>query len=223
MSVAAVKEELMKMPELPRLMGELASALEEERQRRQNFYEWVDENKKVEFINGEIIEHSPVADEHSTTFNFLSRSVTIHVDFNDLGGVRLEKAMVSLTRNDYEPDLCFWLKHVSDLFKMGQTHYPAPNWVCEILSKGTEVTDRTTKFNDYALHGVQEYWIVDPRKQIIEQYLLDEENSEYYLFKKLGVSDSIESVVIKNFRIPVLAIFNKEANNKAIADLIQQK
>lgn len=223
MSTAAVKETLMKMPELPRLMGELASALEEERQRRQNFYEWVDESKKVEFINGEIIEHSPVAEEHSTTFNFLSRSVTIHVDFNDLGGVRLEKAMVSLTRNDYEPDLCFWLKHVSDFFKMGQTHYPAPNWICEILSKGTETTDRTTKFNDYAIHGVQEYWIVDPRKQIIEQYLLDEEGAEYYLYKKLGVGDSIESLVIKNFKIPVLAIFNKEANNKAIADLIQQK
>ncbi len=223
MSTAAVKEALMKMPELPRLMGELASALEEERQRRQDFYEWDDENKKVEFINGEIVEHSPVPEEHSTTFNYLSTSLTIHVDFNDLGGVRLEKAMVSLTRNDYEPDLCFWLKHISDFFKMGQTHYPAPNWVCEILSKGTEATDRTTKFKDYALHGVQEYWIVDPRKQIIEQFLLDEEGAEYYLYKKLGVADSIESIVIKNFKIPVLSIFDKEANNKTIADLIRQK
>ena len=223
MSVTAIKEALMKMPELPRLMGELASALEEERQRRQDFYEWDDENKKVEFINGEIIKHSPVPEEHSTTFNYLSTSLTIHVDFNDLGGVRLEKAMVSLTRNDYEPDLCFWLKHISDFFKMGQTHYPAPNWVCEILSKGTEATDRTTKFKDYALHGVQEYLIVDPRKQIIEQFLLDEEEAEYYLYKKLGVADSIESIVIKDFKIPVLAIFDKEANNKTIADLIRQK
>jgi Uma2 family endonuclease len=223
MSVAAIKKELMKMPELPRLISELASALEDERQRRQNFYKWVDENKKVEFINGEIIEHSPVADEHSTTFNYLSRSVTIHVDFNDLGGVRLEKAMVSLTRNDYEPDLCFWLKNMADLFKVGQTHYPAPNWVCEILSKGTEERDRTTKFDDYALHGVYEYWIVDPRLKTIEQYLLDEETDSYFLFKKLGVGDTIESKVIKGFKIPVLAIFDKEANNNAIADLIQKK
>ena len=73
MSVATVKAELMRMTNLPVLVGELASALEEERQKRQAFYEWVDENMKIEFINGEIIEHSPVADEHSVTFNFLTK------------------------------------------------------------------------------------------------------------------------------------------------------
>ena len=222
MNVATIKKELLKIPELPRLVGELASALEEEHQRRQTFYDWVDENSKVEFINGEIIEHSPVTDEHSTTFNYLSTTLNVHNNFNDLGGVRLEKAMVSLSRNDYEPDLCFWLKSVADYFKKGQTHYPAPNWICEILSKGTEDRDRTIKFDDYAAHGVQEYWIVDPRLQTIEQYLLDEEQAEYSLHKKLGIGDNIESIIIKGFKIPVLSIFDKEANNKVIADLIQK-
>ena len=220
MSFATVKAQLMKMSDLPLLMGELASELEKERQNRQDFYEWVDENKKVEFINGEIIEHSPVAEEHSVTFNFVTKYLNTLVDFDDLGGVRSEKAMVSLTRNDYEPDICFWLKHMSDTFKQGQTHYPAPDWICEILSKGTEEKDRNIKFKDYAAHGVKEYWLIDPRKKIVEQYLLKPHSAEFELYKKLGIDDTISSKVIKGFKIPILAIFDKDANNAAMADLV---
>ncbi len=220
MSVASVKAELMKMPDLPQLMGELASALEQERLKRQVFYEWVDENKKVEFINGEIIEHSPVADEHSEIFNFASRAIGTYVDFNNLGKMRGEKAMVSLTRNDYEPDICFWRKEISDNFDNSQTHYPAPDWICEILSKGTKLRDKGVKFRDYAAHGVKEYWIIDPRRKTIEQFVLPKNSNEYELFKKLGIGDMIESISIHGFKIMVESLFDKEKNNDAMRNLI---
>ena len=70
--------------------------------------------------------------------------------------------MISLTRNDYEPDICYFNKEKSQHFTDDQLLFPAPDLVVEVLSKSTEQTDRTIKFKDYENHNVLEYWIIHP-------------------------------------------------------------
>lgn len=42
-----------------------------------------------------------------------------------------------------------------------------PAWVAEVVSKRGEVRDYQTKREEYLVHGVREYWIVDPaRRQV---------------------------------------------------------
>jgi Uma2 family endonuclease len=80
--------------------------------------------------------------------------------------------------------------------------FPAPDFVVEILSKGTARKDKGIKKEDYALHGVKEYWIIDPIKQTIEQYLLiNLTDTEYFppyiyirLLKKSGEKKSGKKV-----------------------------
>jgi Uma2 family endonuclease len=48
----------------------------------------------------------------------------------------------------------------------------APNLVVEILSPSTSDLDHTLKKELYERFGVQEYWIVDPFEQIVEQWVL---------------------------------------------------
>jgi Uma2 family endonuclease len=48
----------------------------------------------------------------------------------------------------------------------------APNLVVEILSPSTSELDHTLKKELYERSGVQEYWIVDPFEQNIEQWIL---------------------------------------------------
>ncbi len=55
----------------------------------------------------------------------------------------------------------------------------APNLVVEILSHSTSELDRTVKKELYERAGVQEYWIVDPYEQSIQQWVL--ENGKYSL------------------------------------------
>ena len=219
-SIATVRQQLFQLPMLPKLMVEFANDLELERQKRNAFYEWVTPNMKVEFINGAIIEHSPATEGHNEISSYVSRITSIYTDAQDLGVVRYEKAMISLTRNDYEPDIAFWEKSKAEKFKATQTHYPAPDWVVEILSQSTAKRDRGVKFDDYAAHGIQEYWIIDSKKKIVEQYFLEGES--YKLHKKLGMEDHIESKVIKDFSISVAAIFDKEANREALLQILSK-
>jgi Uma2 family endonuclease len=42
----------------------------------------------------------------------------------------------------------------------------------EVLSPGSERTDRRDKFKQYAMGGVKNYWIVDPKQCTVEAYVL---------------------------------------------------
>lgn len=180
--------------------------LDQENKKRVEFRNLVHENVNAELINGEIIYHSPVKRKHWRVSTRLTTRLSNHVEKNNLGEVGVEKVMIELTRNDYEPDIVFFNMEKSIQFTDNQLLFPAPDFIVEILSDSTAKYDRNEKFIDYAAHGVSEYWIVDPEIEIIEQYL--SENGAFTLFQKLH-SGQLESKVIKGFAIDLADIFSK--------------
>jgi Uma2 family endonuclease len=147
--------------------------------------------------------------------------LSIYASFKKLGLVGTEKVMITLTRNDYEPDIVFFSSEKAGAFTDEQVLFPAPDFIVEILSKKTAVTDRGIKKDDYAAHGVSEYWIIDPVKQRIEQYILATGSSTYFPAKVHQYGDVIESTVIPGFSIPVRAAFEEEANLEAMQALMR--
>jgi Uma2 family endonuclease len=196
-------------PQMPQYIVTLNSLWNEEQKKRKQFYGEMDESRKMEFIEGEIIVHSPAKDRHIMAQMNLAKILSTFVINNKLGLIRVEKALVKLTRNDFEPDICFFNKTVSKKINGDTMFYPSPNFVVEILSKSTEKTDRGIKFSDYAIHDVKEYWIIDSGKKVIEQYLLVK--GRYELAVKIK-SGAIECSVLKGLNIPVAAIFNEVKN-----------
>lgn len=197
-------EEIMHAPNLRALIDELEKAWNDEQKRRHEFWANIDENAKAEFIMGEIIYHSPIYGRHWRASTRISRRLIPYVYDRDLGEVAYEKVMIRLTRNDYEPDICFWQKERTLDFGQKQSAFPAPNFIVEILSDSTRHRDYGVKMTDYALHNVQEYWIVDTENNSIEQYLLN--NKSYELAQKLK-DGTLTSAVITGFQIPVKEIF----------------
>jgi Uma2 family endonuclease len=210
-------EQALQMPDAVLFAQKLESALKAEQKKRRHFYEIVEENKKMEFINGEIIFQSPVKLQHNNATSLLCVLMKTFVAKHKLGFVGVEKILISLTRNDYEPDLCFFDKKKSKSFTKKQMQFPAPDFVVEVLSDSTEKYDRETKFQDYAAHGVQEYWIIDAEKETVEQYFLQNEKYELLLKAKDG---KIESVVLTDFKIPIQSIFDEQSNLATLATLI---
>ncbi len=206
-------DKILELPEAPVLLDQLRSALAEEQKRRLHFYEHVSEMEKSEFINGEVIVHSPVKKEHNEVSGNLYKIIDTYVVEHDLGFVGIEKILIQLTRNDYEPDLCFFRKEKAKGFKKGQQFFPEPDLVVEVLSKGTEKRDRGIKFEDYGKHQVEEYWIIDPRKETLEQYHLKKGN--YDLVHK-SATGLLKSFVLKGLEIPVETIFDKKKTHQFV-------
>lgn len=218
MSVAEIQKGIMAMPHAFVVLQRLQDALDKEKELREQFYQIIEENHKVEFINGRIIFHNPSQKKHQDVVGNLIKLVPTFVDIHNLGWVGFYDIMVSLTRNDYEPDVCFWKQSRAKDFTQDQMQFPAPDLVVEVLSKSTANNDRTTKYDDYEAHGVKEYWIIDPTKQTIEQYVLSHKKYEL-IFK--GKEGTLECVAVKNFKIPVKAIFDKRLTNKVLIELLK--
>lgn len=200
----------------------LQNAMADENRRRQEFREWITEDVKAEFINGETVIHSPVRRRHWKASSYLSTLLNVYARLKNAGEVGVEKTMIALTRNDYEPDLVFFSKEKADAFTEEQVLFPAPDFVVEILSKKTAATDRGTKKEDYAAHGIREYWIVDPTRQRIEQYILPTGSDTYFPAKVHQYGEFIESHAIPGFDIPVAAVFDETANVEALQELMKK-
>jgi Uma2 family endonuclease len=211
-------EQVLQRPDAYLFIDQLQAALEMEKATRRHFYEVVDENQKMEFINGEIVFHSPVKRWHNKATGYIYQILDAYVRRQRLGDVGIEKLLVSLTRNDYEPDVCFWNTEKASQFDDEQMQFPAPDLVAEVLSPSTAKNDRGVKFDDYESHGVQEYWIVDPEKQVVEQYVL--ENGQYELRLKAG-EGMIRCEAIAGLQFSIRAMFDEAENATVLARLWQ--
>ena len=212
-------EQFLRSPKMEIYLQQINAARAEESVARQRFLDEIVEDDKAEFINGQIAMHSPVQLAHANCSSALYVLVKAFVQSHTLGKVGYEKLMVSLTRNDYEPDLCFWKTSTSATFAPDQMRFPAPDWIVEVLSPSTEAIDRGIKFEDYAAHGVAEYWIIDSEKQTVEQYELA--NGIYELVVK-STNGLIRSKAISGFDIPIVSIFNETENMKTLRAILSQ-
>ena len=216
-------EKILARPDAQILIDRVSHLLLSEKQKRDSFREWLDEDKKAEFINGEIIMHSPVKKKHWATSGNLTFLLEFFIRMNDLGKVAVEKALIALTRNDYEPDICFFSKEKAASFTDDQMIFPAPDFVVEILSKSTAKKDKGIKHQDYAAHGIREYWIIDPNRKSIDQYILIGDETEYLPAKTFSYDEDIKSFVIEGFEIPVATIFDEDVNYEILQNLLSKK
>jgi Uma2 family endonuclease len=214
----AIKAQLFRSPRLPLYARQLQAWMETEQARREQFYREMSETQKTEFINGEVIVHSPVRLCHTIASRNLLILSSTYVQKRALGLVGHEKMLITLTRNDYEPDICYFGVEKAQTFTLQQIKFPAPDFVAEILSPGTKDNDRGIKFEDYALHGVCEYWIIDPEQEFVEQYFLKGEIYELHVRAMTGV---LESIAISGFVIPVRAIFDEAEQFAALQSLLE--
>ena len=59
----------------------------------------------------------------------------------------------------------------------------APDFVAEVLSPSSEKRDRIVKYRKYKNAGVREYWIVDPRAEMVTVHRLDSEETSVYSYQ----------------------------------------
>lgn len=200
---------LLQSPRLPDYIRELTDFFNAEQERRSEFYKTMRDDEKVEFINGEVVCHSPARLKRTLIIEYLGNILSRYVRKKKCGIVLREKALVRLTRNDFEPDICFFSTGKYSQFNNDTMFYPAPDFVIEVLSKTTEKIDRGIKKDDYALHGIQEYWIINPDKKELEQYSLAD--MQYELKAKMD-NGQVRCVVLQGLAIPLAAIFEDDAN-----------
>lgn len=95
-------------------------------------------------------------------------------------------------RNYVEPDISV----VCDKNKLNEKGCNgAPDWVIEIVSPGSQRMDYMIKLFKYRTAGVREYWIVDPKDEIVTVYDFEHDDMGKYSFNdtvKVGLYPGFE-------------------------------
>lgn len=139
----------------------------------EQFLERCDEDTFVEWVDGEMVQMSPVGLQHQQVAGFLLEVIRLYVRTKGLGVVLHDPFQMRLPRSSRAPDVLFVSNE--NLSRLTE-HYleGAADLVVEVISPESRVRDRGEKFYEYESAGVQEYWLVDPERRQVEFYQLDE-------------------------------------------------
>jgi Uma2 family endonuclease len=121
------------------------------------------EGDRVELVEGEIVQMTPIGWRHAETVNTLN---DLLANFREAGGytVSVQNPVMLSINSEHQPDLA--------LLRTGRPRMRLPNagdvlLVVEVADTSL-VYDRDTKLPLYARAGVPEAWLVDLRNDVIE-------------------------------------------------------
>ena len=156
----------------------------------------------VEFADGELIVHSPVAIRHQDTTAFLFFLLKGYVDAMGIGKVFMGPAVVQLRAGlDYEPDIFFITNE--QVSQLKEQHFSgAPALVVEVLSESTRNYDLRVKALNYQRYGVPEYWAVDMTRRLLFRHLLSQDSGGSYVVTEFSAG-RLESQAAPGFWIDV--------------------
>jgi len=164
-------------------------------------------DERVELIKGKIFRMSPAPKRNHQV---ISRNIFGEIYLFQKGrkcDVFHAPFDVKLSMGDdstvVQPDICV-ICDESKLTEQGCTG--APELIIEILSPGNSKKEMKNKFDLYEENGVLEYWIVDPSKETVVVYSLNE--AKRYIGSKPFVDDSlIDTEVLSGIELRAEQVF----------------
>jgi Uma2 family endonuclease len=161
----------------------------------------LDEDERIELIDGELVEMAPIGDRHAGTTNDLARVLFA------AAGERTVVAVgnpVRLDRyNEPQPDFAL-LRPRADSYR-GSTPTPEDILLLVEVADSSLRYDRTVKLPLYARHGVPEVWIVDLEGGTVE-VCREPAADGYAVVSRAGVGEVLEPALLPGLRIAVAEI-----------------
>lgn len=171
----------------------------------QDYLNLPNDRNRYEIINGELIMTPAPKIIHQDISRNIEIELALFVRKHKLGKVYYAPCDIVLSNeNVVQPDILFISKENMDIITEDNIQ-GAPDIVIEILSPSTGYYDLVAKKDIYETFGVKEYWIVDPKKQWVEIYIMKEK--KYNLHRRADKTGKIQSHLLKEFEIDIETVF----------------
>ena len=172
--------------------------LASKRMTEEEFEAWCDEDVAAEYVDGEVIVHSPVRVRHSELAIFLATVIKLVAEQEQAGLVLGPEVQARLrTGLRRIPDVMFISRARAHIVLETRVE-GAPDIAIEIVSPDSVERDWQKKYLEYQSAGLREYWIVDPQYQQVRVYVLGANG----LYKDLDVIEGwLRSSVLPGFAV----------------------
>lgn len=105
------------------------------------------------------------------------------------------------------PDIAGWRREAMPGLPLTAQFRARPDWVCEVLSPGTQRRDRVLKLPFYARAGISHCWLVDPLAQTLEVYRLS--THEWVLAQSFGGDEAVRAQPFEAIELPLAAFWDR--------------
>src|SRR5205085_107336 len=112
----------------------------------EEYLNWLDEDKHAEWVNGEVIMHSPVSRAHSNVDGFLTSILRTYIEENQLGEIHNEPFLMKISADSpgRMPDIMFVA--TANLSRIRENMLDGPaDLIVEIISPESRTRDRDEK------------------------------------------------------------------------------
>lgn len=134
-----------------------------------------DEDLKCEYLDGELIVHSPASIEHEDLTAFLLSLLREFVTARGVGRAFGSNAVMQLGAKRLSPDVSVLLTQNRERQREGRVYGPM-DLVVEVISRSTRTYDFQTKLPVYREARVPEIWLVDAERRQFEAHALQGED-----------------------------------------------
>lgn len=124
------------------------------------------EDDRVELIEGEIVEMTPIGARHAACVNRLNRVLTQRLGAEGIVGV--QNPIVLGEHDEPQPDVVV-LRPREDFYAAAHPRAGDVLLLVEVADTSREY-DRVVKLPLYARHGIPEVWLVDLSAEAVETY-----------------------------------------------------
>ena len=164
----------------------------------EDYEQITDEDLKCEYIDGELIVHSPASFQHEDLASFINAILRSHVGHTVPGFVLGSNAVMQLGQRRFSPDVSVLLAEHADRIANKRVMGPL-DLLVEIGSTSTRKYDYETKLPLYREGRVGEIWLIDAERRQFEVHTL---KSDGYISQALA-SGRWMSVAVPGLAIEV--------------------
>lgn len=156
------------------------------------------EDDKVELVQGEIVEMSPIGPKHASTVNRIVRLLTKIFDTKYI--ISSQNPVQLGLDSEPEPDIVI-LKERADFYASGHPKAEDAIFIIEVADSTLQY-DTEVKLPLYAQSGIAEYWVVDLQNHqlIIHSRLAD---AAYQQLQRFQIGEEVHSPLLPT---PILLV-----------------
>jgi Uma2 family endonuclease len=165
------------------------------------------DGNRYEIIEGELFVSRSPGLTHQIVASNLIVLIGSFLNTKSIGRVVATPGLILSKFSAVIPDIIVFLNEQRETIVNNDRLTGSPALVIEIISPGSQNIhrDRVVKSHLYSKHGVQEYWIVDPKKLLLERYVL--RNSSLELVETLTSEDQLTTNALPGFSCPMSGVF----------------
>lgn len=161
----------------------------------------------AEWVDGRVTVTSPGNEPQARLTRFLSAVIQYWADVHAPGETYVNAYPLRLSEEiAREPDV-FFIRAENAGRAQGTFFDGAADLVIEVVSPSTRGVDRGVKYYEYEQAGVQEYWLIDPMREMVESYRLG--TGGVYGQVALGDPPVLRSDVLPGLRLPVAWLWQR--------------